>query len=1419
MSGSDDRHLGGFRILSSIRGGSGSQGAVYRAVCETSTLPGVAVGETVALKTMTVRDESNVQFEKVARRTATLVALKHPNIVRYKGCFAENGPFSSMHVIVMELLEGETLKERIAANPGGLDVDEAIRIVDAALAGLEAASSAGIVHRDVKPGNIFLCSDGSVKLIDFEISKKDGGSVSTASGRFAGTFDYMAPEFADPTFRGDARSDVFSMGVVFREALTGDVPYARAKEKGEQADFAFLSRWSQRQEGLCAIHVRSNVKRLLSGADVVLKKALAENAPERFATASEFRAAIRTIRFRELRSASHAYRLLRVIGRGGFGEVFKARIRGTSDYVAVKHLLKSTYGDRFRREARVMRQLDDPAFVRFVDYFETHHPGGEEAFLVMSFLPGMPGLSLRDAIKRHDQAPIPVRDVLVAFTRYARALAVMHRKGIFHRDIKPANLYFPPKNPLASAIMDLGIARDVNGTMTAGQVPGTLDYMPPEIVLGGSRGDAGMDIYALGLCLYEALTGKTSYPRLPTGPTAFAAFYERARSKRPPVFDDPVVSATPNLLSLLTDMTALDPAHRIHDAAALCRRIESLLSTPGSVPNVKPAPIRPVRNPLPSAGPKTVDTTPTGAGRSRSSIPSSRSREMPSRPPSRPSRDSSSALNLALKVLAGVLLLVVIALGVHRAWDPIKSKVDEFKKASEQRRLKAIEDERLLKEEELRRQEEERAEGVRQEACNEADEILRQFEGRSVTTLAAGNAAGEWMLKWRDNPDVAPIFAGQTNRFASAQAERAARDRREREETNRGKATRDAAEIEELCKGRGVSTGDCKIKADAWLRQWKPVLDGASYKDLAGRLARAIADRLERDKVDVRREAEEGQRFAALKQVAKEAITQADALVKKYRDETVSVAATRAEYAVWQNDWGKYRDETFFKESVSRIDAAMNERALVESGRAVTAECDKWLENIANVSSHNVKNWRSNLDRATLELKRAMGERRISEKDAAAVQRRIDACRSWSVGVIDNKTHRTVEFGGKSIAPISCGTVIFTNGVPEGVAVTSAGCEPLRVREDRFDSNTFVVLRMEERLGGTSARIPPFGKDVTCLVDGVERKPGDVELRQGRHQVVYRHTREPYPGTKDFKDQEYVFYTASGRTTDVPPPQSRWTTSPEFEAAAKNAGLIARGRDIVKACDMNLVAEPIETRRSRLDKAYGILNDWQTSSSLAVMGDGVARDLRSRYEAERQRVRGYVKNNTPYEVRVKTDIGDTPVAANGRGLITFEKKWMSDAYVQVPGYEFVMLPRTAEEFDGKEFVVNPAKLVPLPVDVTVPALEEGVRCSINGQDVTKSVSLRPGEYECIYSKADSVTQRMPFTVKLGEPFTLPKPKAWEPSGAMSLFSEAMSRFASGAVGEAKSITSQIGTIEDPAKRRELEDLKRAIEIRERLEAK
>jgi serine/threonine protein kinase/tetratricopeptide (TPR) repeat protein len=194
---------------------SGGMGTVFRANDRFS-------GRVVALKVLT--DVAGGERERFVREVRVLSDLKHPAIVRYvaHGETQEHEPW-----LAMEWLDGETLGARLAREP--MSVEETIllggRIADA----LAAAHARGIVHRDVKPGNIILVDrdPAAAKLIDFgvvRLSERDG--ARTRTGLMVGTPQYMSPEQARGTGHVDARSDVFALGCVMFRCLTGRAPFA-----------------------------------------------------------------------------------------------------------------------------------------------------------------------------------------------------------------------------------------------------------------------------------------------------------------------------------------------------------------------------------------------------------------------------------------------------------------------------------------------------------------------------------------------------------------------------------------------------------------------------------------------------------------------------------------------------------------------------------------------------------------------------------------------------------------------------------------------------------------------------------------------------------------------------------------------------------------------------------------------------------------------------------------------------------------------------------------------------------------------------------------------------------------------------------------------------------------------------------------
>jgi serine/threonine-protein kinase len=193
--------------------GTGGMSTVYRAFDTT-------LERTVAVKLMHREIASdNDQLERFRREARAVAQLSHPHIVNVIDAGEDNGrPF-----IVLEYVEGETLKDRIR-RMGRLPVDEAIAYSIEIARALQCAHQRGIVHRDIKPQNVLIDEEGSAKVTDFGIARTLEEDGLTAEGRVLGTTDYVSPEQA-LGHAVNGQSDLYSLGVVLFEMLTGDVPF------------------------------------------------------------------------------------------------------------------------------------------------------------------------------------------------------------------------------------------------------------------------------------------------------------------------------------------------------------------------------------------------------------------------------------------------------------------------------------------------------------------------------------------------------------------------------------------------------------------------------------------------------------------------------------------------------------------------------------------------------------------------------------------------------------------------------------------------------------------------------------------------------------------------------------------------------------------------------------------------------------------------------------------------------------------------------------------------------------------------------------------------------------------------------------------------------------------------------------------
>jgi len=262
--------IGSYRITQLL--GEGGMGAVYRATDN--------IEREVALKALhpqLTRDENRLQ--RFRSEAIALGRLHHPNIASLYHLLEQDGNF----YMVMEYVEGQTLED-IVRLKGALPPRLAIDIFNDGLHGFEHAHTRGVIHRDIKPSNLMVSTDGVTKITDFGIARMTGGGRLTQTGKLIGTLEYMSPE----QVRGleqDARSDIYSLGILLFELLTGRVPFTAT------SDFDLMKAHLEQAPPPARYFVPS----LPPEIDEIIAKALAKDPNARFENIAQMRAALESV--------------------------------------------------------------------------------------------------------------------------------------------------------------------------------------------------------------------------------------------------------------------------------------------------------------------------------------------------------------------------------------------------------------------------------------------------------------------------------------------------------------------------------------------------------------------------------------------------------------------------------------------------------------------------------------------------------------------------------------------------------------------------------------------------------------------------------------------------------------------------------------------------------------------------------------------------------------------------------------------------------------------------------------------------------------------------------------------------------------------------------------------------------------------
>ena len=259
-----------YRLLRVI--GRGAMGVVHEAVH-------LDLMRTVALKVLDP-ERMGVDAERRFKVEARAIAqLEHENLVKlFEFGVAQDGrPFYAM-----EFLSGESLDKKIARERG-MDYREAVAIAVQACNALDAAHQSGVIHRDIKPANLFLSEDGKLKLLDFGVAKAAFNVESDGEGMtIVGTPEYMAPEQARGS--ADQRSDLYALGVVLFELLSGRLPH-----EGESPVLLLDAKFRKEPDSLRNLVPERGIPKML---DVAVSRALSTDPEHRYESAAELRAAL-----------------------------------------------------------------------------------------------------------------------------------------------------------------------------------------------------------------------------------------------------------------------------------------------------------------------------------------------------------------------------------------------------------------------------------------------------------------------------------------------------------------------------------------------------------------------------------------------------------------------------------------------------------------------------------------------------------------------------------------------------------------------------------------------------------------------------------------------------------------------------------------------------------------------------------------------------------------------------------------------------------------------------------------------------------------------------------------------------------------------------------------------------------------------
>jgi serine/threonine protein kinase len=470
------------------------------------------------------KEQREAEANRIANAYKALSALPiHPNVAAARDFFEVDD--GRGFVLVLDDVPGQALTVHMARPQLALTVDQKWRVARDLLAALAHAHRYGVVHRNLTPSAIMVGPDGATRLTDFDYARPGGDRSMTIAGDIVDLVDlaYVAPEsYREPGAAAPA-SDVFSAGLILYELFTGDRPFGGSPQTMFDAGGRFSALPSQVELGLTTAaddwlqslcnfkaEQRPTAEQALEQlSQLLVPVSRSSTSAPSIDSPSGPESALEDVDPRNLPQGfqlTRKFLIDRKLGQGTFGAVYKV-IDTLGDVARVVKLVVSDRHsplDRLKREyGHLVKVPDHPNVVKVLDADVLPWGGGQQIpYMVFEYVEGS---DVGDMIQQRLLAP---EDALELGKQVVDGLVHLHSHGFHHCDIKPRNLLWTTKG---AKIIDFNVSvragdHDTRGGGSRRYLP--PDYDPESVPQNGERADR--DLYALGLTLYEALTGR--YP-------------------------------------------------------------------------------------------------------------------------------------------------------------------------------------------------------------------------------------------------------------------------------------------------------------------------------------------------------------------------------------------------------------------------------------------------------------------------------------------------------------------------------------------------------------------------------------------------------------------------------------------------------------------------------------------------------------------------------------------------------------------------------------------------------------------------------------------------------------------------------------------------------------------------------------------